>query len=63
MINLWHKAAPTADGISHGLCLFQDCLNAVIEKYEDGYMFCAILWSGGSCEECYQMFEEQSEKQ
>lgn len=52
----------TADGIDHGDCIIQDCFEAVIEKYEDGYILCPILWSGGSCEECMEVFERRLER-
>lgn len=46
----------TADGIDHGKSILTDCFWAVVEKYEDGYMLCPILWSGGKCEECLEAF-------
>lgn len=46
----------TADGIDHGKSQLTYCLEAVIEKFEDGYVLCPILWSHGSCEECYEVF-------
>ena len=52
----------TADGIDHGKFILQDCFEAVIEKYEDGYILCPILWSGGSCEECLETFERREQK-
>ena len=52
----------TADGIDHGDCILQDCFEAVIEKYEDGYILCPILWSGGKCEECMEVFERRQER-
>lgn len=52
----------TADGIDHGDFRIEDCLEAVIERYEDGYVLCPILWSGGSCEECYEVFEDREER-
>ena len=52
----------TADGIDHGDYILQDCFEAVIEKYEDGYILCPILWSGGSCEECMEVFERRQER-
>lgn len=50
----------TADGIDHGSCTRTICLEAQIEKYEDGYVLCPILWCGGSCEECYEIFERRT---
>ena len=52
----------TADGIDHGKFILQDCFEAVIEKYEDGYILCPILWSGGSCKECLEAFERREQK-
>ena len=49
----------TADGVNHGNGRLEDCLDAVIERYEDGYVQCPILWSGGSCEECMEVFERR----
>ena len=48
----------TADGIDHGKSVLADCFEAVIEKFEDGYILCPILWSGGACEECMEAFEK-----
>lgn len=44
----------------HGTFTVQDCLEAVIEKYEDGFILCPILETGGSCEECYENFERRT---
>ena len=45
----------------HGNFTVQDCLEAVIEKYDDGFILCPILETGGSCEECYEAFERRTE--
>ncbi len=45
------------DGINHGSFTIEDCINAVIQRCEDGFVLCPILWSGGSCEECMEMLE------
>ncbi len=50
----------TADGIDHGKRCLADCLEAVIERFEDGYTLYPILWSGGKCEECLEVFERRS---
>lgn len=52
----------TADNIEHGNGRIEDCLEAVIERYEDGYVLCPILWSGGKCEECMEIFERRQER-
>lgn len=49
--------ATTSDGIDHGRSILTDCFWAVVEKFEDGFMLCPILWSGGKCEECVEAFE------
>lgn len=49
----------TADGIDHGASRIEDCLEAVIERYEDGYICCPIIWSGGGCEECFEVMERR----
>ena len=49
----------TADGIDHGDFVLKDCLWAVTECFEDGYILCPILWSSGSCEECYEIFNRR----
>lgn len=41
----------TADGIDHGMARYEECLDANIYRFEDGYVLCPILWSGGRCEE------------
>ena len=51
----------TADGINHGLARMEPCLEANIERFEDGYVLCPILWSDGKCEECMEVFEERNE--
>ena len=52
----------TADGIDHGLARLESCLEANIDRFEDGYVLCPILWSNGSCEECYENFERREER-
>ena len=51
----------TADGIDHGSSRLEYCFEAVVERFEDGYLLCPILWSGGECEECYEIFERSEE--
>ena len=51
----------TADGIDHGSHILADCFEAVVEKFEDGYILCPILWSGGKCEECMEILERREE--
>lgn len=51
----------TADGIDHGSYRIEECIWAIIEKYEDGYILCPITATGGTCEECYQILEEHPE--
>ena len=53
----------TADGIDHGCGRIEYCLEATIERFEDGYVLCPILWSGGSCEECMEVFERRQERE
>lgn len=55
-------ACHTSDGIDHGKRHLEDCLDAVIEKYEDGYIYCPIAWAGGNCEECMEIFERRMER-
>ena len=52
----------TADGIDHGYSRLEYCLEATIERFEDGYVLCPILWSGGECEECMEIFEKRLER-
>ena len=52
----------TADGIDHGECSLEECLNAQIERFADGYVLCPWLWSGGTCEECMDIFEQRQEE-
>ena len=44
----------------HGAFTVQDCLEAVIEKYADGFILSPLLETGGSCEECYENFERRT---
>ena len=53
----------TEDGIDHGLYHVEDCLGAVIARCEDGYIHCVLIWSGGSCEECMEIFEKRMERE
>ena len=50
------------DNIDHGEFHLEDCLDATIEKYADGHVYCPITWSGGSCEQCMEIFERRMEK-
>lgn len=52
----------TADDIDHGLARYEGCLDANIYRFEDGYVLCPILWSGGHCEECMEAFERRQEQ-
>lgn len=52
----------TADGIDHGRARLEDCLDGNIERFEDGYVLCGLLLSGGSCEECMKIFDERQER-
>ena len=52
----------TADGIDHGEYRLEDCFEANIVRFEDGYVLCPILLSGGKCEECMEIFERRQEK-
>ena len=47
----------------HGSRHLEDCLWAVIEKFEDGYILCPICETGGSCEECYEIFERSLKRE
>lgn len=51
----------TADGIDHGAGHLEDCIDAVVERYEDGFVHCPILWNDGSCEDCYRNFERREQ--
>jgi len=52
----------TADGIDHGKSIITDCFEAVVEKFEDGYMLCVLNETGVSCAECIEIFEQRLEK-
>ena len=52
----------TADGINHGLARTEYCLEAVIERFQDWFVLCPVLWSGGSCEDCMSVFNERLER-
>ena len=60
--NSYNIPCHTADGIDHGYGRFEYCLNAAIERYEDGFVLCPILWSGGKCEECMEIWERRQER-
>lgn len=50
------------DNIDHGDFHLEDCFDATIEKYTDGTIYCPITWSGGTCEECMEIFERRMER-
>ena len=50
------------DNIDHGDFYLEDCIEATIEKYADGTIYCPITWSGGNCEECMDVFERRMER-
>ncbi len=52
----------TADGIDHGKSIITDCFEAVVEKFEDGYMLCVLNATGVKCEECMEVFEQRIKK-
>ena len=52
----------TEDGIDHGDGILEDCLEAVVIRFQDGFLLCPMLWAGGKCEECYDVFERRSER-
>ena len=52
----------TADGIDHGPHVLADCFEAVVEKYADGFVNCPIIWSGGTCQECVDIWRERKRK-
>ena len=51
------------DNIDHGDYHLEDCLDSTIEKYADGHVYCPITWSGGTCEECMEIFERRMERE
>ena len=57
------EACHTDDGIDHGKRHLEDCLDCTIEKYEDGFIYCPLTWSGGSCEQCMEILEKRLEKE
>ncbi len=52
----------TTDNINHGDARLEPCLEAQIYRFTDGYILCPILWSGGQCEECMEVWETRQEK-
>lgn len=55
------KRVLTADGIDHGLAESTCCLEAWIDKFEDGYVLCPILIGGGKCADCVDILETRVE--
>lgn len=51
----------TDDNIDHGTAQLEDCLEANILRFKDGFVLCPILWSGGECSECYEAFERRTD--
>lgn len=51
------------DNIDHGDYHLEDCMDATIERYADGTIYCPITWSGGTCEECMEIFERRMERE
>ena len=52
----------TDDNIDHGTAQLEDCLEANILRFKDGFVLCPIIWSGGECSECYEGFERRVEQ-
>lgn len=50
----------TADGINHGPGRLEECLEAVVIRWADGHLSCPLLDTGGSCEECMEVFERRT---
>lgn len=61
-MNSFNTHIETADEIDHGMARFEYCLEAVIYRFEDGYVLCPILWSGGKCEECMEIWEKEMKR-
>ena len=53
----------TDDNIDHGSAELEDCLEANILRFKDGFVLCPILWSGGDCNECYTAFTERGDRE
>ena len=53
----------TADGIDHGKYRIEDCLEAVVERYEDGFVLCPLNWQGVPCAECMKAFEDRMKRE
>lgn len=43
----------------HGSHASVYCFEALVEKYEDGFVLCPILETGGTCHECLETFERR----
>lgn len=52
----------TDDGIDHGQSRLEDCFEAVVERFEDGFVLCPLVWSGESCETCIKVWEAYHDK-
>lgn len=63
MSNTYTIPIATADGIDHGMARIEYCLQASIDRFEDGYVLCPILWSGGTCEECMEAWERYEDRE
>ena len=62
-MNGFNTRIETTDNIDHGMARFEYCLEAVIYRFEDGYVLCPLLWSGArGCEECMEIFEREMER-
>lgn len=57
----WNMKVATDDNIDHGTAQLEDCLCANILRFEDGFVLCPIIWSGGDCNECMEQFERRLE--
>lgn len=51
----------TDDNIDHGTAQLEDCLEANILRFKDGFVLCPIIWSGGECSKCYEAFERRTD--
>ncbi|MDO5131426.1 MAG: hypothetical protein Q4D81_00405 [Eubacteriales bacterium] len=54
----------TEDGVDHGEHNVEECVNALVERCEDGYLHCVLLWSGTwTCEDCMELLEKRMDRE
>lgn len=56
----FYQARCCTEFVQYTGCQVEDCLSAMVTKYQDGYMLCALIDCLG-CEKCMERWEQRQE--